>query len=492
MRHHALHKHRALAWLAALTIGAAGLAIAPPAHADVVTVSNDTNRTGWDANESKLSPGTVAGSSFGQLFSTALNGQIYAQPLVVGSTVIAATEENYVYGLNSETGAIQWSVYLGPSWPVSTIGCGDLVPDIGVTSTPVYDPSSGYVYLTTKVNDGSDATVPHYYLHALNVNTGAERTGWPVTIQGSPSNDSTNTFNTADELQRTGLLFQNGSVYMAFGSHCDHKPYRGYVVGVNTGTQALHMWTSEAGPNASGAGIWQAGGGIVSDGSGGMFIATGNGVTPPVGPGTSPPATLSESLVHLGVAADGTISATDFFAPADAGTLDANDQDLASGGPVALPNAEFGTSAYPHVMVEIGKEGRLFLLNRDSLGGRGQGTNGGDLILGQTTLSGVWGHPGVWGGDGGYVYVDESKGHLVALGYGLTGTGKPSLHVAGNSVETFGYTSGSPVVTSDGTTSGSALVWVVQSSGSTGTGGQLMVYNAVPSSGVMTLIRSFP
>jgi hypothetical protein len=158
---------------------------------------------------------------------------------------------------------------------------------------------------------------------------------------------------------------QNGSVFMAFGSHCDHKPYRGYVVGVNTSTLSQHMWTTEAGTGASGAGIWQSGGGIVSDGANGMFIATGNGVTPPVGVGTSPPATLSESVVHLSVASDGTISASDFFAPADAATLDANDQDVASGGPVALPDAEFGTSAYPHLLVQIGKEGRLFLLNRD-------------------------------------------------------------------------------------------------------------------------------
>ena len=478
----------------ALTAGVlvAAVPAATPARADITTVSSDNQRTGWDPNESKLSSGAVTGSDFGQLFSTALTGQIYAQPLVVGSTVIVGTEENHVYGLNSETGAILWQDYLGPSWPASTIGCGDLVPDIGITSTPVYDPSSGYIYLTAKVNDGADATVPHYYLYAISEATGAIRPGWPVTIQGSPSNDPSNTFDTVDQLQRPGILLQNGSVFLGFGGHCDHKPYRGYVVGVNTSTQSLHMWTDEAGPDASGAGIWQAGGGLVTDGSNGLFAASGNGVTPPIGPGTSPPATLSESLIHLTVGSDGTISATDFFAAADANVLDANDQDLASGGPVALPDAEFGTSTYPHLMVVIGKDGRMFMLNRDNLGGRGQGTNGGDLTLGQTTLSGVWGHPAAYGGDGGYVYVDESKSHLVALSYGLTGTGKPALHIAGNSQETFGYTSGSPVVTSNGTSSGSGLVWIVSSNDGTGAGGQLMVYNAVPSNGVMTLLRSWP
>ena len=155
-----------LALLVALS--AVTLSIAVPAHADVVTVSDDDQRTGWDPNEPSLSAGAVTGSDFGELFSSDLTGQVYAQPLVVGSTVIVGTEENYVYGINGETGAIEWQSYLGPSWPASTIGCGDLVPDIGITSTPVYDPSSGYVYVTAKVNDGSNATVPHYYLYALN------------------------------------------------------------------------------------------------------------------------------------------------------------------------------------------------------------------------------------------------------------------------------------------------------------------------------------
>jgi hypothetical protein len=483
-------------WVLVLALLAAVAAVVVPlaasAHADVVTVSEDNQRTGWDPNEPALSPGAVTGSDFGELFSAAVTGQVYAQPLVVGSTVIVGTEENHVYGINSETGSIIWQVYLGPSWPASTIGCGDLVPDIGITSTPVYDPTSGYVYLTAKVNNGANATVPHYYLYAMNPATGAIRTGWPVSIAGSPSNDSGNTFNPERELQRPGLLFQNGSVYMAFGGHCDYGPYRGYVVGVNASTKSLHMWTAEAASNGSGAGIWQSGGGIVSDGSSGMFIATGNGVTPPVGKGTSPPSDLSESEVHLAVASDGTISASDFFAPANAGTLDANDQDLASGGPTALPDAEFGTAADPHLLLQIGKDGRLFLLNRDNLGGRGQGTGGTDEIVGETQLSGVWGHPAVWGGNGGYVYVNESNSHLVALAYGLTGTGQPSFRVAGSSKETFPFSSSSPIVTSSGTTSGSALVWVVQSSGGTGTNGQLMVYNAVPSSGVMTLLRSWP
>ena len=463
------------------------------ARADEVTVSQDDLRTGWDQNEPTLTSGSVAGSDFGQLFATQLDGQVYAQPLVIGDTLVVTTENDYVYGLNKVTGAIEWTDSFGPSWPASTIGCGDMTPNVGSTSTPVYDPATGYVYLVGMVNDGSDADHPHWKMFAVSPTTGAERPGWPLTIQGYPDNDPTRQFNPMTAMQRPGLLLMGGSVYVAFGSHCDFQPYVGYVVGVDTSTQALHMWADEVGATSTEGGIWQSGGGIVSDGPGRMFVASGNGVAPLDGPGDKPGDQLAQSVIRLSVASDGTISPEDFFAPANATALNTNDLDLGSGGPVALPDAEFGTTAIPHLMVEVGKDGRVFLLNRDNLGGRGQGSDGTDDVL-QTIgpLNGVWGHPAVWGGDGGYVYVVGNQGYLTALKYGVNGSGAPALSIAGTSQATFGYTSGSPAITSDGTASGSALLWEVASGGPTGTGGELTVYNAVPTNGVMTLIRSFP
>ena len=183
-------------------------------------------------------PSAVSAADFGQLFSTTVNGQVYAQPIVVAGTVIAVTENNWVYGLNAATGAITWSRSVGPAWPASAIGCGDLVPNIGITSTPVYDPATSAVYFTAKVNDGPDADHPHFYLHAINPATGVERSGWPVTIQGSPSNDPANTFNPKTAAQRPGLLLLDGVVYAGFASHCDYGPYVGYVAGVRTTTPA--------------------------------------------------------------------------------------------------------------------------------------------------------------------------------------------------------------------------------------------------------------
>ncbi|GAA3377782.1 hypothetical protein GCM10020367_54820 [Streptomyces sannanensis] len=466
---------------------------AAPAHADETTISVDTLRTGWDANEPGLAPGQVSSSDFGQQFSTTVDGQVYAQPLVAGKTVVAATENAKVYGLDSATGKINWSVDLGAPWPASAIGCGDLTPNIGVTATPVYDPATKTVYLTSKINDGPDTKHPNWYVHALDVTTGAERSGWPVKVQGAPVNDPGHPFNAFTAGQRPGLLLMGGSVYAAFASHCDIGPYVGYVLGVNTTTRSTTLWATEDSSANGKAGIWMSGGGLVSDGPGRILLSTGNGTTPAPGPGSQPPGQLSESVVRLGVNSDGTMSAQDFFSPSNASTLDQNDTDFGSGAPVALPGPVFGTAQHPHLLVQAGKDGRLFLLDRDNLGGRSQGPGGTDAVLGTFgPYEGLWGHPAAYGGEGGYVYLIGSGGPLRAFAYGVTGTGLPSLTSTGASAGRFGYTSGSPVVTSTGTTPGSALVWAVYSDGSNGANGQLRAYDAVPVNGTLKLRWSAP
>jgi len=464
-------------------------AFVAPAYADDTTSAYNTLRTGWDENESELGPAQVGATDFGQLFSASVDGQVYAQPVVAGGVVVTATENNQVYGLDPVTGAQKWHVDFGPAWPVSTVNCGDLTPTIGVTSTPVYDPSTGTVYLTAKVDDGPDAQHPHWYLHALAAATGAERAGFPATIKGSPANNPAVAFNPMTAMQRPGLLLLDGVIYAGFASHCDYTPYVGYVVGVNASTgKQTTMWSTEAGASDEG-GIWQAGSGLVSDGPGRIIFATGNGVAPAPGPGDSPPSTLGESVVRLAVEADGSLSAQSFFSPHDNTKLNQDDADIGSGGPMALP-ASFGTAAHPRLVVEVGKDGRIYLLDADHLGGAGQGAGGGDDVVGMTgPFQGVWGRPGFWGGDGGYVYVVGNNGPLRALKYSSQG---PSLTSVGTTTDDFGYTSGSPVVTSSGSTSGSALVWVVYSTGPTGENAQLRAYDPVPVNGVLKLRYSAP
>ncbi|MFE6865806.1 PQQ-binding-like beta-propeller repeat protein [Kitasatospora sp. NPDC057692] len=471
--------------LAAGTLGGAA-----PARADNPTVSLNGLRTAWDAAEADLAPAKVSAADFGRRWSTAVDGAVYGQPLVAGSTVIVATATNHVYGVNAADGRILWQRALGT--PVaSSSAC--LSPGTGIVSTPVYDKATRTVYLVSKESEGG----AHFSVHALDSGSGAERSGWPVTVQGSPVNSPGVPFNPATSAQRAGLLLLDGAVYFGFASDCGIGTYVGTVAGVNTATRKLTLWSTESGSASQNAGVWMSGGGLVSDGSGRIFVATGNGAgegsSPLKGPGERPGGHFAESVVRLGVAADGSLAPKDFFSPTNNREMDHGDVDLGSGAPAALPSG-FGTAAHPHLMVQVGKDGRVFLLDRDRLGGMGQGPNGTDGVVGTTgPFKGVWGHPGVWGGDGGYVYLVENYGSLRALKYAVNSAGNPQLTSAATSTEGFGYASGSPVVTSNGTATGSALVWAIYSgTGPGGQNGELRVYDALPVNGTLKLRRSFP
>jgi hypothetical protein len=413
---------------------------------------------------------------------------VYAQPLVAGSTVIVATEDDWAYGIDAGTGHVEWSRQLGTAWPTGTVNCADVGPTAGVTSTGVYDPASGTVYLVGEViPPGGSANNPEFDLFGLDASTG--QVTLTVPIEGAPVNAPTRPFNAFAQFQRPSLLLMNGSIYVGFGSHCDFTPYSGYVAGINLTTKNVTLWTDEGGATDDMAGIWQAGGGLMSDGAGRIFFATGNGVSPAPGPGASPPPELAESVVRLAVQPDGTLTAQDFFSPANAPALDAADQDLGSGGTVGLP---VGTATYPDLLVQAGKDGRVFVLNRDNLGGREQGPGGTDAYLAQAgKYGGQWGHPAIFetstsplpNGSSGlddYVYYLGSHDPLRALRIGADSTGRPTLTGAGNSTTSFGYSSGSPVVTSDGTNASSAVVWVVGADDGSGANGTLYAFDAIP------------
>jgi hypothetical protein len=473
----------ALALLPVVT-GAVTPGHAALARADDTTASQDNLRTGWDPSEPGLSPSVVGGGTFGQVFSTPVNGQVYAQPLVVGSVLIVATENDQVYGLNAATGTVEWSRSLGT--PYNITFCPNLTPNIGVTGSPVYDPANGNVYLMAQVMRGS---APVYRLYGIDPHTGhiIKR----QLIGGNPANDPSISFDAAQQLERPGLLLLNGWVYAAFGSNCDHQPYVGFVAGADLSSNAKTLWTDESGVTDNQAGIWQSGGGLMSDAGGRIFFTSGNGVSPPPGPGTSPSGQLAESTVRLAVQADGSLAARDFFSPANAPSLDAADTDFGSGAPAGLP---FGTSIYPHLLVQAGKDGRIFVLNRDRLGGREQGTGGTDAAVGVfSPYAGQWGHPAVFADTptltasntataGDYMYYVGRNSPLRVLKFGAGSSGTPTLSDVANSSATFGYTSGSPVVTSDGANPASAVVWVVYASGPTGSGSTLEAFPAAPAS----------
>jgi len=509
-----------------LFIGLALLLLAPAALAgggtsalaDVTTSAGEVGRSGWDGAEPGLSTAAVRSGNFQQLYSTALSGQALGQPLVYGSTVIVSTELDLVYGIDSANGALRWTTRLGTPQPVSSVpqlSCGDITPSVGITTTPVIDPASGLLYVTARTWDAAaaDPQAATWVLVALSAVDGRE--AWRVPIQGAASNDPGAVFDPNHQNQRPGLLLMNGWVYAGFGSFCDFDPYRGWVVGVNVTTRTQTLWTDEAGqPGSPRAGVWQTGA-LASDGPGRILLVSGNGVVPPPGPGTAPPSTLGNAVVRLSVGTSGTLSAVDFFAPSNAQRLAKDDLDLGSAGlavaPTVFPLPAALSTTHPHLAAIAGKEGKLYLVDRDNLGGEAQGPGGTDAAVaaaGPYPLEHVFTRPAFWPGNGGRIYlVTQPLGGPFGFGTGVlrafrldssgrlvpAGTGRS---VAGGArSEVMGFGSGTPMVTSAGTKAGSAVVWMVQRRPTQKTGNgasRLLAFGGVPDArGFLPVLRSF-
>lgn len=348
------------------------------AQADVLTVHNDNARTGVNSQETILTPANVNAQQFGKLFSLPTDGYVYAQPLYESNVIIPgkgphnvvfiATENDSVYAYDADSNAGPnsvplWKVNLGTPVPQSDVISGDMVPVVGITGTPVIDPSTQTIYLVAKTKENGQ-----YYqrLHALDVATGAEKFGGPVTIQASVSGVGDGTdgkgnvpFNALREHQRSGLALSNGVVYISWASHGDNNPYHGWVIGYNAQTLQQVMAFNDT-PNGQRAGIWQAGMAPAIDDSGNLFFATGNGVYDANMPGGYE---YGDSMLKLDPVQQKIV---DYFTPFNQASLNAADDDLASGGVILLPDQP---GAHPHLLVGAGKEGRIYLVDRDKMGG---------------------------------------------------------------------------------------------------------------------------
>jgi HYDIN/CFA65/VesB-like, Ig-like domain len=501
-----LAHRRSARWL---TLAVTGLALAlgalpavigalpggPAASAGDFTVSLNNSRTGWDANEPQLSPAAVQAFSTSPRFDARVSGLVFAQPLTIHALneVVVATENDQVYGITATgagAGNVVWSASLGSPYRIAGDpafrNCTNLGPDIGVTGTPVYDPGSGNLYLFANILTRGK---PAYYLVTVNATTGAYTPPDNILISGRPSNDSHITFSAKYQLEEPGvLLASDGSIWAAFGSHCGTRPYTGYVTRVSPGSSPpVSLWADENALTNEQGGIWQSGGGVLQDPQGNIFVTSGNGVSP--ARTSTPPGQLAESVIRL--AYDGstnTISAADFFSPANAPSLDAAGTGFGSGGPVALP---FGTSGYPDILAAPGKDGRIWLLDRDALGGREQGPGRSDNALSViTSAGGDSGHPAVFAGTStltasnastanNFLFYVGKNAPLQVFRFGVNSAGKPTMSSVASSSLTYGYTSGSPVVTSAGTSPRTAVIWAVltmNTPGTTGMGSYLTAY----------------
>ena len=349
---------------------------------------NDVARTGQNLKEYALTTANVNPTTFTQLFSCPVDGQLYAQPLymanlLVGSVmhnvVFVATEHDSVYAFDADS----------PSclqlWKTSFLGTGvttmpwtdtanpnvsgasatnDVYPEIGITGTPVIDPTTNTIYVEAKtketVGSGCSTSNPCYVhrLHALNVTTGAEKFGGPVVITAK-------NFVPQRHFNRPALLLANGTVYVAMGSHGDIQNWQGWVFAYNAATlaQTFVFSTSDPSSGSNGASVWDGGAGPAADASGNIYVTTGNGTY-------DGSINFSESVLKL--SPTGTLLGT--FTPFNRSVFDANDIDMGSTGVMILPDA-VGSSAHQHLLIGSGKVAILYLLDQINMGGFNNGSN---------------------------------------------------------------------------------------------------------------------
>jgi uncharacterized protein (TIGR03437 family) len=350
-------------------------------HVSVPTYHNDLARTGQNLNETLLTPASVSSGRFGRLFTYAVDGQVYAQPLYmpgvfipgkgIHNVVFVATEHDSVYAFDADNylATPLWHVsFLDPAAGVTSasaadLGCASIIPEVGITATPVIDLASGTLYVVAMTAEPSIDGYMHR-LHALDVATGAEKQGSPVEIQASvPGQGDGNTtvrFLPGLYKERAGLLLLNGVVYTAWASHCDGGNYHGWIIGYNQSTlQQTAVYTDT--PNWSEGAFWQGGAAPAADANGNMYVVSANG-TFDVNMGGSD---LAESVIKLSTGKS--LSVADYFTPYNADELSLKDIDFGSSGALLLPDGTAG-SAHPHLLVSGSKSGSVYLLDRDNLG----------------------------------------------------------------------------------------------------------------------------
>jgi hypothetical protein len=365
---------------------------------DVTTFYNNAARTGVQSGETALTPANVNSASFGKLRTFAVDGYLYAQPLYVGGygmpdgavhdIVIASSVHGTVYAFdadgNNPAQGYLWKTSVVPAGEtqvlVSDYGCSNPNPETTLLSTPVIDRSTGTLYALSKTkNSTSGAFVQR--LHAISLVDGTEKFGGPVAIAasiastgGAGESGGTLGFDALKENQRSALLLANGTVWIAWASHCDIAPYHGWVMGYNSATLAQNAVYNNT-PNGSDGGIWMAAGGPAADAQGFVYVVGGNG--------TFDAATndLGDAGIKLAPPTSGMVPAVaDYFVPSNQLALSNADQDV--GVTQALLFSDAASGVAPNLMVETDKTGRIYLLNTANMGTYDTGVNGPDGLNG--------------------------------------------------------------------------------------------------------------
>ena len=451
-------------WMSLVLTAASG-------QVNVTTYHNDNSRTGQNLNETILTTANVSTSSFGRLFSVPVDGFVYAQPLYLSNVsvsnlgthnvVYVATENDSVYAFDADSIA---GSNASPLWHVSflssgattlsttDVSCTDITPQIGITGTPVIDSTSGTLYVVARTKENG-AFVQR--LHALDVTSGAEKFGGPVVIQasvpgsGAGSVNGTVSFDAQSQNQRAGLLLQNSMVYIAWGSLCDVSPYRGWVMayGAQSLAQIAAVITTTT---AVGGGIWEAGSGLAADEFFDVYFATGNGTFDANSGGSD----YGNSIVKLGMPTAGSFPVADYFTPYNQSTFGSSD--LGSGGVLLLPDQ--AGSAHPHLAVQAGKLGEIYLLDRDNMGHFNASGNS-QIVqdIPGALPNGEWNMPAWWNNT---LYFSGKSDPIRAFAFNPA-TETFSTTASSVSTKVFGYPGTTPSLSANGT--GNAILWAINS-----------------------------
>ena len=445
--------------------------------AGVFTYHNNLSRDGSNPSEYALTPSNVTTSTFGKLFSCTVDGAIYAQPLWVANLTIGGVQRNVVFvatqhdslyafdadvnttpctplwhatlidaahgGSSSET-----SVPSGVSGSLIGLGgnSGDITPEVGVTGTPVIDPSTKTLYVVSK---SVILSVPTFFqrLHAIDLTTGNEKSGSPVTIAGTypgtGDGGTTVTFSPRQQNQRPGLVLANGIVYIAWASHEDKAPYYGWVMGYNAATLA-QTYVLNITPNVGYGGIWMGGGAPSADSSNNLYLITGNG-TFDANSTTAPKNDYGDSFLKL----TSNLNVSSYFTPSDQANDNASDLDFGSGGAAILVDQP--SSPVQHLVIGGGKDGYLYLLNRDAMGGLGDANAWQRFNFGYP----IFATGAFWNNT---FYMAGVNGPLQAFSFN-TSTGKFNTTNVSQSSGTYGGRGSTPSVSSSGSTNG--IVWAL-------------------------------
>jgi hypothetical protein len=469
------------------------------AQVSVWTYHNNNQRTGLNPSETILNLTNVTSTRFGKLFSQPVDGYVYAQPLYVPGVAIPgqgthnvlfiATQHNTVYAFDADSagagGGLLWQTNLGPSAVTTVTGVftnrnfgtrynnnayTDIMPEVGITGTPVIDLASGTLYVDVFTGEiGGGVTNYFHRLHALNITNGAERPYGPVVVTATAPGSGVDsvggklTFNHKQEIQRAALTLAGGILYVAYSGYADTDPYHGWIIGFNA-TNLLQLTnyvfnttpnstTAGFGANAGEGGVWMGGGGLCVDENTNLYFEVGNGIfTATNGSGGTE---FGDSFIKLSTTNG--LKLADYFTPYDQLALAAGDQDLGSGGMILLPDQP-GT--YPRLMLGAGKGAKIYLMNRDQLttGDKHYNhTNSQDFVV-QTNLGKIKASFSTPAYFNGRIYYATSGDNLraIALSNGLmSGTG-----LLTNTARTFGFPGATAAISANGTNNG--IVWALQ------------------------------